>query len=178
MLAGSRFCKNNIEMLFQNEPASFFCKFFKILSHPLSLVTCNREYYKWLCRLRPHIQIGRLPDQGTWLGLVTQFAIWGSMGPTGQTSNNSRINIRWYTCALPSDPSLTCQNSWLETHFVSLVKIIEHAVFELSFLTGLYSLKLSRQYFYGRMERLDSQPTQFMLSTVKSFRLMTDVLVK
>ena len=95
MLAGSRFCKNNIEMLFQNEPASFFCKFFKILSHPLSLVTCNREYYKWLCRLRPHIQIGRLPDQGTWLGLVTQFAIWGSMGPTGQTSNNSRINIRW-----------------------------------------------------------------------------------
>ena len=93
----SRFCKNNIEMsmLFQNELASLFCKFFKILSHPLSLVTYNKEYYKWLCRLRPHIQIGRLPDQGTWLGLVTQFAIWGSMGPTGQTSNNSRINIRW-----------------------------------------------------------------------------------
>ena len=55
-------------MLFQNEPASLFWKFFKILSHPQSLVTYNSDYYKWLCRLMCHIQIGRLPDQGTWLG--------------------------------------------------------------------------------------------------------------
>ena len=77
MLAGSRFCENNIEMsmLFQNEPASFFCKFFKVLSNPQSLVTYNREYYKWLCRLMRYIQIGRLPDKATWLGLVTQSAI-------------------------------------------------------------------------------------------------------
>ena len=46
MLAGSRFCKNNIEMsmLFQNEPAFLFFKFFKILYHPQSLVTYNRDY--------------------------------------------------------------------------------------------------------------------------------------
>ena len=73
MLTGSRFCENNIEMsmLFQDEPASLFCKFFKILSNPQSLVTYNREYYKWLCRLMRPIEIGRFPDQGTWLGLVT-----------------------------------------------------------------------------------------------------------
>ena len=107
-LAGSRFCENNIEksMLFENEPTSLFCKFFKILSHPLSLVTYNREYYEWLCRLRRHIQIGMLPDQGTWLSLVTQSVIWGSMWPTGQTSIKSRINIRWWRCVLPSGPSL------------------------------------------------------------------------
>ena len=107
-LAGSRFCENNIEksMLFENEPTSLFCKFFKILSHPLSLVTYNREYYEWLCRLRRHIQIGMLPDQGTWLSLVTQSVIWGSIWPTAQTSIKSRINIRWWRCALPSDPSL------------------------------------------------------------------------
>ena len=77
MLTGSRFCENNIKMsmLFQDEPASLFCKFFKILSNPQSLVTYNREYYKWPCRLMRHIQIGRLPDKGTWLGLVTQSVI-------------------------------------------------------------------------------------------------------
>ena len=77
MLAGSRFCENNIEisMLFQNEPTSFFFKFFKILSHPQSLVIYNREYYKWHCRLMRQIQIGRLPNQGTWLGLVTQSVL-------------------------------------------------------------------------------------------------------
>ena len=70
MLTVSRFCENNIEMpmLFQNESASLFSNFFKILSHPHSIVTYNRDYYKWLCRLMCHIQIGRLPDQGTWLG--------------------------------------------------------------------------------------------------------------
>ena len=40
MLAASRFYENNIEMsmLFQDEPAFFFCKFFKILSNPQSLL--------------------------------------------------------------------------------------------------------------------------------------------
>ena len=40
---------------------SFICHF----------VTYNREYYEWLCRLRRYIQVGRLPLQGTWLGLLT-----------------------------------------------------------------------------------------------------------
>ena len=51
---------------------SFFFKFFKNLSPFLChFFTYNREYYQWLCRLRHHIQVGRLPVQGTWLGLVT-----------------------------------------------------------------------------------------------------------
>ena len=77
MLTGSRFCGNNIEMpmLFQNEPAYFFCKFFKIVSHPQSLATYNREYYAWLCRLMRHIQNDRLPNQGNWLGLVTKYVL-------------------------------------------------------------------------------------------------------
>ena len=67
MLAGSRFCENNIEMsiLFQNEPPPSFAsssKFSPILSQLLH----TTDYYKWLCRLMRHIQIGRLPDQGTW----------------------------------------------------------------------------------------------------------------
>ena len=37
-------------------------------------------------------QIGWLPVQGTWLGLVSQSVTWGSMGPTGRTSNNSPTN--------------------------------------------------------------------------------------
>ena len=60
----------------------FFFIFFKNLSSFLChVVTCNREYCEWLCRFRCHIQVGRLPVQGTWLGLVTLFLIWGSMWP-------------------------------------------------------------------------------------------------
>ena len=33
-------------------------------------------------------QIGWLPVQDTWLGLVSQSVIWGSMWPTSQTINN------------------------------------------------------------------------------------------
>ena len=53
-----------------------FFKFFKNLSPYLChFVTCNRKYYEWLCRLRRHIQVGRLPVQGIWLGLVTLSVI-------------------------------------------------------------------------------------------------------
>ena len=99
--------KNNtgMFMLFQNEPTSLFFRFFKILYHPQSLITYNRDYYKWFCRLMYHIQTCRLPDQGTWLGLLTQSVIRGSMWSTAQTNNNSRIN-RWWRCALPCGPSL------------------------------------------------------------------------
>ena len=41
--------------------SSFHCHF----------VTYNREYYEWLCKLKRHIQVGKLPVPGTWLGLVT-----------------------------------------------------------------------------------------------------------
>ena len=37
-------------------------------------------------------QIGWLPVQGTWLGLVSQSVTRGSMWPTGQTSNNYPTN--------------------------------------------------------------------------------------
>ena len=53
----------------------------------------------------------------------------GSMWSTGQTSNNSVINIRWWRNPLPSGPSLALldSNSWLETHFILLLaKIIEY----------------------------------------------------
>ena len=86
---------------------SLFCKFFKNLSLFLChLVTHNREYYKWLCRLRRHIQVGRLPFMDFWLGLETQSAILGSIWPAGQTSNNSVLNIRSWRCPFPNGPSL------------------------------------------------------------------------
>ena len=47
----------NMSMLLQNKPVFLFCKFFKLLLHPLSLVTYNREYCKWLCRLWRHIKL-------------------------------------------------------------------------------------------------------------------------
>ena len=62
--------ENNIEMtstLFQNEAPSFASSS-QISPHS----SVNREYYQWLCRLRLHIQVGRLPVQGTWQGLVIQ----------------------------------------------------------------------------------------------------------
>ena len=51
------------------------------------------------------------------------------MLPTGQTSNNSLINIRWWNCPLPSDPSLALPHpkSWIKIHFLLLAKIIEYA---------------------------------------------------
>ena len=98
------------------------------------IVTYNREYYKWIYRLRRHIQVGSLSIQGTWLGLVTQSVIWGSMWPTCQKNNNSVKNIRWWRFPFPSSPSfaLAHLNSRLETNFVLLAKIIESAVFQMS----------------------------------------------
>ena len=131
--AGSRFRENNIEIstLFQNEAASLLCKFLEILFHPLSLVTYSREYYEWFCRLRCHIQIGRLPDQGNWLGLATQSIIWRSMWPTGQTSNDSRINISGEDVPFLVAQVWSCRHSWLEIHFVLLAKIIGYVAFQL-----------------------------------------------
>ena len=55
----------------------FFCKFFENFSpFPYHFFTYNTEYYGLL---RRHIQIGRLPVQGTWLCLVTLSVILGSM---------------------------------------------------------------------------------------------------
>ena len=115
---------------------SLSCKFFKNLTSFLcDFVTRNREYYEWFWRLRHHIQVGRFPFQGTSLGLVVSPIILESMWPTGQTSNNTAINIRWWRCPLSRDSSLGLPhpNSWIETHFVLiLTKIIEHGVFLLS----------------------------------------------
>ena len=106
-LAGSRFFKNNTEMctLLRSDPPPSFTsssKFSPILCHLLH----TRVYYEWLCKLRHHIQVGRLPDQGSWLGLLTQSITRGTMWHAGQTSNNSRINIRWWRCTLPNGSSL------------------------------------------------------------------------
>ena len=98
---------------------------------------------KWLTTW----QIGRFSVHGTLLVLVTQSVIWGSMSSTGQASNNSVTN-RWWRCPLPSEPSLALPhtNSWLETHFVLLAKIIACTVFQLRLSLALCSLKLCRQY--------------------------------
>ena len=59
---------------------SLFFKFLESLSPFLChFVTYNRDYYEWLCRLRRHSQVGRLPIQGTWLGLVAESVIWESV---------------------------------------------------------------------------------------------------
>ena len=144
---------------------SLFCKFFKSLSPFLyHSITHKRDYYEWFWRLRCHIEVGRLPFQGTWLGLVAQSVILGSLWPTGQTSNNSVINNRWWRCLFPSGPSLALphSNSWLETPFVLLlVKIIEYIVFQLSLHHLFVFIETSRQHFKnlgGLMERFDSQP--------------------
>ena len=145
-------------MLFQNDPP-FFASSSKISPFFFHFVASNREYYEWLCRLRCHIQVGRLPVQGTWLDLVTQSVIWGSMWPTDQTSNNSVVNM-WWRCPLPSDPSLALPhpNSWLETVFVLLAKIIEYAIFQLSLSHWFVLTEIVRQYFCGLMGRFVSQP--------------------
>ena len=130
-----RWCENNIETStsFQNDPSSFASSS-KIYSFFCHFVSHNTEYYKWLCRLWRHIQIDRLPFQGTWLGLLGQSFILVSMWPTDQTSNKLVINIRWWRCPLPIGPNLTLPhpNSWIETHSVFSAKIIEYAVFHLS----------------------------------------------
>ena len=92
-------------------------------SHPMPLSLCqinDREYYEWFCRLKRHIRVGRLPFQGTWLGLAAQSAIWESMRPGVVTSNNSVLNARRWRCPLPNSTSLALPhpNSWLETHLV------------------------------------------------------------
>ena len=94
-------------------------------------VTYIREYYNWFFRLKRHIQAGRLPVQGTWLGLVTQSDIGGSTWFAGQTSNNSVINIRWWRSSFPIGPSLALPHpgSWLETHFVLLAKSLNMSSF-------------------------------------------------
>ena len=125
-----RWCENNIQTstLFQNYPPSFSISL-KMLPHfSVTFVAHKREYYEWFWGLRHHIQVGRLPFQVTWLGLVVQSVILRSMWPTGQTSNNSVISIRWWRWSLLRGPSLALlhPNSWLETHFVLiLAKIIE-----------------------------------------------------
>ena len=107
----------------------------------------------------------------------------GSMWPTGQTSNNSVINIRCWRCPLPSGPSLAFlhPNGRLETHFVLLLtKIIEYTVFQLSLFHWFVFTETSTQYLNnlgGLMERSDSQPIQFMLSRINSFQLMTKFLL-
>ena len=142
---------------------SLFCKFFRNLAPFLChFVTHNRKYYEWFWRLRHHIQVGRLSFQGTWLGLEAQSVTLGPMWPTGQTSNNSVINITWWRCPLPSGPSLALPhpNSWLETYFVLLVKFIEYAVFQPSLSHFFVLINSSRQYLKSLgilMERFDSQ---------------------
>ena len=124
--------KQHWDMYLISKWPSLFCKFFKNLSPFLChFVIHNREYYEWLCRLSCHIQIGRLPVEGTWLGLVTQSVIRGSMWSTGQTSRNSVIN-KWWRCPLPSGPSLVLPhpNNWLETHFILLTKTIHMTSFK------------------------------------------------
>ena len=114
--------------------ASLFCKFFTNLSPFLcQFVTYNREYYQWLCRLRLHMQVGRLPVQGTWQGLVTQS---DNEGPCNLHVKLIIIQwwllrgediITWWRYLLPSSPRLALPhlNSSLETHFVLLPKINE-----------------------------------------------------
>ena len=125
----------SIQMLCYFKITVTLFQFLKNLSPSLfHLVTYNREYSEWLCRLRRQIQVDRFPVQGTCLGLVTRFVIWRSMWPSGETSNNLVINIRWWKCPLPRGPSLSLAhpNSWLETHIVLLAKIIEYVIFQLS----------------------------------------------
>ena len=123
--------------------SSLFCEFFKNLSPLLChFVTYNREYCEWLCRLRQHLQFSdstcfmrvHVTYRSNSCNLVTHSVIWGSMWPTGQTSNNSVITIRWWRCRLPSDSSLTLPhpNHWLENDFVLLAKIIEYVDHQLS----------------------------------------------
>ena len=146
----------------------------------------NREYYEWLCRLRRHIQVGWLPVQGTWLGFVIQSVAWRSMWPTGQTSNNSVI--KWWRYPLPNGVSLTLPhpNSSLETHFVLLAKIIEYGCSTKSlsllcvqwYCVNKQTNKNKNKNLCDLMERCNSQPRQFMLSAVNSFKLIIEVFVK
>ena len=146
-------------MLFQNNPPSFTSSLKTFPDSSLShFVTYNREYYEWPCRLRCHIQVGMILVQGTWLGLVNQSVVWGSMWPTDQTSNTLVIKIRWWRFPLPTGPNLALPhpNSWLETHYVFWWKSFNMPSFNLVSFTGLCWLKLCRQYFCDLMEIFSS----------------------
>ena len=138
----------------------FFKNFFPFLRH---FITHNRDCYEWFWRLRCHIQVGRLPLQSIWFGLIAQSIILGSVWPIGQTSNNSVINIKWWRCPFPSGPclALTHPNSKLETHFVLiLAKIIKYIVFQLSLSHWFIFIETYRQYFKnfgGAMERFPTK---------------------
>ena len=116
---------------------SLFCKFFKNLT-------------SFLCHLVTHNREER----------VNRGCVW----PTGQTSNNSVINIRSWRCTLPNGPKLALlhRNSWLETHFVLLLaKIIEYIVFQLILSRWFVFIETSRRYLRNLgdlMERFDFQP--------------------
>ena len=112
------------------------------------LLTVLGEYISRKLKCITTWQIDRLPVMSTWLGLVTQSVIWGSMQPTDQTSKNSVIK-RWWKCPLPGGPSLALPhtNSWPETHFVLLVKIIICAVLQLT-------LSLSHWFVFTEAEVL------------------------
>ena len=119
----------------------FLCRLLPFLVH-LDILSFMKKNYtldslKRICKQKIEVhttwQIGKLPVQGNWLGLVTQSVLWAFMWPAGQTSNNSAIN-RWWRCLLPSGliSALSYKNSGLETHFVLFAKIIPYAVFQLS----------------------------------------------
>ena len=112
--------ENNIEtsMLFKNDHPSFASSS-KISFH--SSVTLLR----W--QVASSGYLARFSDPN----LYDPISMWAA----GQTSNNSVINIRWWRCTFYSIPSLALphtNNSWLESHFILLAKIIEYAVFQLS----------------------------------------------
>ena len=72
---------------------AFFGTYGHIKSHNNNYTLDNlRKVCKQNTEMHTTWQIGCLPVQGTWLGLVSQSVTWGSMWPTGQTSNNYLTN--------------------------------------------------------------------------------------
>ena len=95
-----------------------FCKFLKnFLPFLYHFVTWSREYYKWLNRLRHHIQMGRLPVQAPWVLWQVYWPklLWGSMSSIFQTKNNAVMSIRWWRFPLVSGSKLALlhPNKWL-----------------------------------------------------------------
>ena len=130
-----RCCENNIETytLFQNYAPSFVSSS-KIslhssvtLPHTLESITSDStgkvSHSSWY-----------VASSGYDARLSDPICYWGFMRPTGHTGKKSMINRGWWRCFLPGGPSLTLpsSNSWLETHFILLAKVIEYAVFQLS----------------------------------------------
>ena len=116
-----------MSMLFQNDPPSFK-RSSKIYPHSSGTLSHTLESVTNGSRLRCHNQVGRCPFQDTWAWFSGPIFCMRSMWPTGQTSNSSVIKIRVWRYPVPSGPS--GPNSWPETHFVLLDKIIEYAVFQ------------------------------------------------